>query len=731
MSEPSSPLNSPQPAARVTRASAGVRLWRLARKELRETLRDRRTIITLVLMPLLVYPLLSIAFRQFLFSSYTSATQLDWRIAGDSEQTLSVFAQQLQWGSGVIEQIDGPEEKPPKIIWFTRSFLEESVREGDVDLGVRGRVVRSPDLPGVGHLEYELIYQRDSPLSRTVADYAERRLLGSNQLGLSERLQKSGQPGQVLSQWKRRPLAGETGQIVSMATLVPLILILMTITGAVYPAIDLTAGERERGTLESLMAAPLPRVSMLLAKYIAVLIVALLTAGANLAGMAITVYSTGLGPALFGDRGLAPASMIIIVGLLVLFAAFFSALLLAVTSFARSFKEAQAYLIPFMVLAIAPGFLSVMPGIELTGILAVVPLVNIVLLARDVLQGGINPLFAGAAVISTALYAVAALAFAARIFGSDAILYGSQGSWTDLIRRPGEPRSMPTLSGAALCAALVFALQNVLSGLLATGASAMSLETRLLFSAALGGMLYFALPLGLARMQFVRISSGFQLRRGSAWAYVGAVLLGLSLWPFAHELVLFTKGLTWSGIDLKKLAGEEIFEQIRNLSPVLLVGTMALVPAICEEWFFRGYLLGALRGRLPAWAAILLIAVLFGLFHIFVSGGVGGVRFLPSTGLGIVLGFVCWKSNSVLPGMLLHCVHNGFLVLVARYQDELLKANIGVQNEEHLPLLWLATAGCGIVAGAGFVWLGGRQTKRERGPEEMLAATLQDGKIQA
>jgi hypothetical protein len=92
-----------------------------------------------------------------------------------------------------------------------------------------------------------------------------------------------------------------------------------------------------------------------------------------------------------------------------------------------------------MLLAIAPGFLSVMPGIELSGVLAVVPLVNIVLLARDVLQGNINPLVAGAAVVSTALYGVASLALAARVFGSDAILYGSQGSWADLFRRPDEP----------------------------------------------------------------------------------------------------------------------------------------------------------------------------------------------------------------------------------------------------------------------------------------------------
>ena len=74
--------------------------------------------------------------------------------------------------------------------------------------------------------------------------------------------------------------------------------------------------------------------------------------------------------------------------LLVLFAMFFSAVLLLVTSFARSFKEAQAYLIPLMLVTLAPGVMSLSPTLELNGLLAVTPLVNVVLLARDVFSGG-------------------------------------------------------------------------------------------------------------------------------------------------------------------------------------------------------------------------------------------------------------------------------------------------------------------------------------------------------
>ena len=119
-------------------------------------------------------------------------------------------------------------------------------------------------------------------------------------------------------------------------------LVLMTITGAVYPAIDLTAGERERGTLETLIAAPIPRISILVSKFVAVLTVAVLTAALNIIGMLVTLWAFKLEGMLAGPDGITLAMVVKIFALLVLFAGFFSALLLAVTSYARSFKEAQA-----------------------------------------------------------------------------------------------------------------------------------------------------------------------------------------------------------------------------------------------------------------------------------------------------------------------------------------------------------------------------------------------------
>jgi ABC-2 type transport system permease protein/sodium transport system permease protein len=122
-------------------------------------------------------------------------------------------------------------------------------------------------------------------------------------------------------------------------------------------------------------------------------------------------------------------------GLLLLFAAFFSAVLLIVTSFARSFKEAQAYVIPLTVVSLLPGLLALLPGLHLSSGLALVPLLNIVLLARDVLEGTGERAAAAIVVLVTLGYAVASLVVAGRIFGAESVLYTKGSSWFGRLRR--------------------------------------------------------------------------------------------------------------------------------------------------------------------------------------------------------------------------------------------------------------------------------------------------------
>lgn len=712
-----------------------ARLVRLARKELRETLRDRRTLVTLVLMPLLVYPVLSLAFRQFLLSSFQHPAALPLRIATRSQEEWTTLMALLSQGDRLVAEegsaaaarplLGGPilgadlgAAEPPlsSIQSFVADDLEAAVRSQQIDLGVL-LVPSEGERSSRAQVTFQLLYRPGAPLSRQAASFVERRLRAVNEKDLLQRLDEQGSTPRVRAAWRLKPVADEEGHAFWLGTLVPLMLILMTITGAVYPAIDLTAGERERGTLEALMAAPVPRLSLLLAKYVAVLTVAMLTALVNLTAMMVTIASSGLGPILLGARGLTPASLVAVLLLLVLFAAFFAALLLSITSCARSFKEAQAYLIPLMVVSLAPGFLSVMPGLHLGPVWSVVPLANIVLLAREVLQGEAAWGWGAVAVLTTLLYAAVALSLAARIFGSDAILYGSEHSWSDLFRRQaGQPRA--SLPAALTTLAVVGPLYVLVSGLLAQ-LQALPMSGQLCASAACTLLLFALLPLALAQGQGVRWQEGFQLRPAPPRAWLAAALLGASLWPLAFNLLVLCQqwGLaTWTPERLAehRAAIEELTRKLRTTPLPLLLLALAVVPATAEELFFRGYLLAALRGRLPGWAAIPLTASLFGIFHASLGGLVALERIPPSTLLGLALGWVCWKTGSVLPGMLLHGLHNAWMIVLLTSPWRL--AGHEADPSQVQPLAWPLVAIGALVAAVAPLALGPKATPSTAGP---------------
>ena len=168
------------------------------------------------------------------------------------------------------------------------------VESGEADLGLL--VMAGSTRPGpLGTVQ---MFTRPDGRSQEVANYIRRRLKDLSAHMNQQRLTDAGLSTQPMIEFDKDIVTKSSGgatmsgaKSFSLASLVPLVLVLMTITGAVYPAIDLTAGERERGTLETLMAAPIPRASILMSKFVAVLSVAVLTAMLNLVGMAATIWT--------------------------------------------------------------------------------------------------------------------------------------------------------------------------------------------------------------------------------------------------------------------------------------------------------------------------------------------------------------------------------------------------------------------------------------------------------
>jgi sodium transport system permease protein len=703
------------------------RLRRLVQKELREILRDRRTIITLVVMPILIYPLLAVVFQRFLLTSISvNESTIAFDIGVDSVDARDMLAVQLQRGAALVTRLerntaakhphdfanDPPDKEPlPEVtlVAYPDQTLRRHVADSSLHLAAIYR--NEPDNSAKGlrsPAKWELVYRAGSPPSEAALHFVESRLQALNDNAVHQQLQRLGVGATIPAASFRRPISFGGAPPFSLAALIPLILVLMTVTGAVYPAIDLTAGERERGTLETLIAAPVPRLGLLLAKYVAVLTVAILTALVNLIAMTITAHSTGLAASLFGG-GMTPDVVVKVLLLLVLFAAFFSAILLAITSCARSFKEAQAYIIPLMLLCLVPGILCLMPGLEFKTWMAVTPLVNIVMLGRDLLEGGVVPSLAIAAVCSTIFYIAAAIALAAQIFGTDAILYGSQSTWSDLVRRPAETQLTATIPMAMLCLAMIFPSSVILANNLGHS-EGVPMRERLVIGAVITALVFGGIPLFLAIIGRVSAPTGLGLRRPNFISLLGAAILGVALWPAAHETYLLSEWLGLTTLTAKQIsAAKALLDQFQTVPLWLILVTVAIVPAIFEELCFRGFLFGALRTRLSGTLTIIASAVLFGVFHEILSSG----RLLPSTFLGLVLGWVRWRSRSVWPGILLHALNNGLLLTVSYYPDELLAHSLGVQEQEHLPPAWHAMALAGVVVGAALLIAATRRTRND------------------
>lgn len=745
------------PALARGRTSRPKRLVRLARKEIRESLRDRRTLMTLVMMPLIVYPLLGLVVQRFAVArinpkSPEAIVLIDERIP-PNEAAMMLRELPVSGGHAGLSNSEDPEvaarpgadtgTKPtvpeelknltqgliqgaataaPRIRIEPQQFAADSVqiavRSGAVDVGILLVPGSSATSRGIPQPEtFRIVCREGDSFSERAAAEVEVRVRENRDSFVRSLMVRTQFGSAPMFLVRRLSLAAEGPQESPLSAFVPLMLVLMTMTGAVYPAIDLTAGERERGTLEMLMAAPVARSDLLIGKFVAVFLVAVLTAIINLIAMVLTLTATGFDRILFSN-GAGPLMFVQVLLLLVVFASFFSAVLLSVTSFARSFREAQAWLIPLMLISLAPGILSLMPGVRLTPALSLVPLVNIVLLGKELFQGIASPALFLLTLIVTAGYSFGALLVASRIFGNDAILYTS-----DLRSETGSGRRVKGTQvpvGLVLkCLAVVLPALVVLSGLRGRLVSPDNAQGQLLLSAGLLVLLFAIVPAVFLRQASIRLKAAWSLN-SFAWTSIpGAVLLGLFTWTVAYELLILGSGLkVWQDL-MENPALKKMLERLLSDTPLpLQILCLALVPAVCEELFFRGvFFNGLTRGTSRWWWPLLISSGVFAAAHAVTDASMSLAR-LPGTFLlGTVLGLVRIRTGSVIPGMVMHFTNNALLLSLTSLAPTLsrLGLDLSLENQAHLPLSLLMIAS--VSAGLGFYLTGNGM---QRNPEDTV-----------
>jgi sodium transport system permease protein len=168
----------------------------------------------------------------------------------------------------------------------------------------------------------------------------------------------------------------------------PIFFIIMLVVGAIHPAIDSTAGERENSTWETVMVSATSRANVLLAKYLYVATMAFTAAFLNLFAMMLSM-GTVLAPFFGGNPSLRiplQSAPIVLLGA-VLLALFVAAGTMIFASFARSYKEGQAMVSPFYAALIMPVLFFQTPGLEFTPRIALIPVANIMMMIREAFQG--------------------------------------------------------------------------------------------------------------------------------------------------------------------------------------------------------------------------------------------------------------------------------------------------------------------------------------------------------
>jgi sodium transport system permease protein len=609
----------------------------VAGKELRETLRDRRTLAVMVLFPLVIYPLVSLVTAQVLAARVARIEAHVARVAVSGPPALAAELRRRLTGPEVVvvagagqsdraelaaNRVDavaevkpGPAGKPPEVRLYFDETREEST-------SARDRVEQALAAPAGG---------ANCTPAFSVAT-----------AGIAPRTQVSGY---------------------MLSKILPLVVVVMVMLGAFHPAIDITAGERERSTLETTLSAPIDRTSLMAGKVLAVATLASLTGALNLASMSLTVLE---GTHLIAGGAKAPIPWLHAAAAFAVVpptAFLFASVMVAIGALARSFKEAQTLLTPVYFLCMAPALTAGLGDFQLRGATAWIPGVGVTLLARDLILGHAALGVTLAVLCSTALYGMAALVLAARLYDSERLFFTDEaslglGAWLRHVAsgrsaapEDGTDDQPPTTAGQALalygvaCVLLLFVFIPLQSWRLGPGLA-------LSEWAGLGGLTWL-----YARGRGQKLSKVIRVGAPSVTALAGALLIGLSAWLVVGLLAEWILP-----------APKEVVESLRRaIAPtdggrgaVLTLFLMALTPAVCEEALFRGPILRGLRTRLSPVGTAILTGLLFGIYHL------DPWRLLPTAILGVALSGIALASDSILPAMLAHFVNNTCLILLAR-----------------------------------------------------------------
>lgn len=605
----------------------------LLKYELLQLVRDTRMILLAVVLPFVLLPALLLVGRV--------TDEADVERVRDSEIGVRITGPDSAFAEALVRRAaevpDSLVGDPLRIVDFAGPAADSLLGAGDLQVLVEGQGPNDAGLPRL-----EVRYRASSDLSRSAADRLEERL---ERVRLEMRDSMFAAGGLLVDPDDVYPVrttnvaaeGREAGALLGLI-MFPL-LVGMMLAGGSLVAADTLSGEKERGTLETLLTSSLSRNEIVAAKGLAIMVVALVMTVVNLVNFGIWVGFGLLEVPGALDVALSVPKLLGMFALILPVVVLLSSAMLLISGWARSYREYQLYFPLVFLFALLPSAAPALPGLELRSAIVLLPMANVALALRDLLAGRGDLLLSVLAMVVTSGAAVGMAVWARGTLSTERLLGDSAADRAEFT------------GGASLFQYRVlrwFALMwVVLLGLSLAVGDRLPLQGQVLTNLVglfLGGSIL------MIRRYRLPVRETLALRRVHPLVWP-AVLIGAPC-GFVTGLGLAEATGRFLPVPPQMLEAFGQFLLPEGMGIVQLVLLLAVLPGITEEIAFRGLLLHGLRKRLKPVALCLVVGLIFGLFHVSLF------RILPTAYLGTVLAVVTILTGSIFPAMLWHALNN-------------------------------------------------------------------------
>ncbi len=612
----------------------GKILWVLIKKEITDVLRDKKTLMAMIGIPLLLYPLIMIGVTMLaqLVSSQTESDTTTILLQGEVPEDFNEF---LVWYD--LENVDFLSVVEEGENEYTLNFTEDGA-EIDYDSTIEIQGFTTWDFRDL-FSSYK-VYQLEKALvdNLVVAD-----IIDTDNIVFNDTATNTQSVGQLLG------------------SILPILLLVGVTLGVIYPTIDIITGEKERGTMETLLSLPVTPLEIVTSKFITITLGGIVSALLNLLSMGISMwyliysFAGNEGADIFTTLDFSQLLMpIFVTGIcLVTFTFLVSALSMIVVSLAKTFKEAQNYLSPLMIVIMAPAYLTSIPNLKLDTVTSFIPVLNISLLIKEAFNFNIDLSTLALVVLSNIVYSALAIVILGKVFSNENILFGDIKNFRLLEGRKNLAYGgTPGASDAVVLFSVSIVVLLYGSGFLAQNIASTELT---LFIVQL-----FILICPLAYAYYIKcdFKETFSLNKFSPkYLAIGIPMIYIGLFA-----VLQIQEVLMNAVPSLREFAESFSGAISFDNLLLSSFVIAVMPGICEEIFFRGFMLKAFKVDKHPATAIFVTALLFGIYHMNV------LQLITGLALGSVLGYITYKSKSIYPAIILHFLNNFTVVLISYYQ---------------------------------------------------------------